>query len=196
MSTGLCPTCLVGMEPATSRDGGLLWRCADCGHEAIRRVVPLGRREQSRRDEVAELTGITNTNGAVAPAMRPQTEARTWDELARQRLDVVLRGITAVEQLQREAEKIHAALSVYGADGLPELNWVRRKVAREGPVIPQPGRRRPDIVDSQKETYRTPDCIYCGYTFERPTDMVITSLGSVCRWERLCGERKAKAGAA
>jgi len=53
-----------------------------------------------------------------------------WIAAAKHSLKAHLEAIVGVEHHKTEAEKIHAALSAYGAVGLPVLPWVTDKVKR------------------------------------------------------------------
>lgn len=72
-----------------------------------------------------DLTTITTTNGASVPTPSP-IPARppappAWDDLAASRLRELLTQIEAIDELRREATRVHAALLAYGraVDSLP-----------------------------------------------------------------------------
>lgn len=126
---------------------GMAYRCLSCGHEAKQaRIVrvdsepsparvavavapaPVERRVEEGKPVVNSVG--TGANGlarspqnGVAPTTRRSVSPDDWLEAARGRLAELVEEIAEVDAKRDEAQRIHAALTAFGAADLAPLPW-------------------------------------------------------------------------
>lgn len=117
---------------------GMEWSCWQCGYrwyDGDRRWHRAERTlEQDEPEGAGAMTNSHHTQQQTGPAM----PAKSWEQLAQERLTALLTRINAVTELHREAEAIHRALTAFGVEGLPALPWVQEGKPRapRGPHRP------------------------------------------------------------
>lgn len=103
-----------------------------------------------------------------------------WVTSALERLADVLHRLRRADDLRAEAERIHAALTIYGASP-PALPW-------RNPLVKQ--QRSPGRTPGPKpRTY--PNCEFCGLQFSNTTAYRKHDGRAHCLDERACRERAA-----
>lgn len=154
-----CPDCqgpLAVEDLAPSEPG---WRCLGCEQDRtgyVLSVAPHRRRHAETatepEQEATEMVSPTTIGRSGGQGVTPMPE-KSWNQLAEERLRALLARINAMTELQREAEKIYAVLTLWGRSGLPSLPWVGQR------------KPRPSGASYPKRPLGERSCAGCGTTF-------------------------------